>query len=96
MTLTLSKDVSVSNSWSASAGITAQAVSAGVGFSVTWSSGTSTSASIEVPAGQQWQLYAGEVHRVHEYQIYTCDNRYVGYGYAYQYNRLSYSSRRMS
>jgi hypothetical protein len=51
MTLTLSGTYSVANSFSANVGVTADVVSAGVGFSVTWTASQTYSASTSVPTG---------------------------------------------
>jgi hypothetical protein len=96
-TLSLTKTVTVGNSYSATASIGAGPVSAGVGFSVTWSEATGTSFSVTVPANETWTIMAGYASLVYQFDVdQVCSGKYTktGTGWAYEYNHLLYQSYR--
>jgi hypothetical protein len=98
-TLTLTKSVTVQNTFNANVSISKSIVTAGVGFSVSWSSTTGTSYAVPVPANQYWKVYAGYVDRVYSFDIWRyCpdgSNAKVGSGFAYKYDHLTYGNARL-
>jgi len=71
-TISLSFTSAVSNTWSASGGISAGAVSAGLGFNVTQSQSVTYSNSVNVPWGYCWRIVAY--------------NQFANYGYDVMFN----------
>jgi len=71
-TISLSFTSAVSNTWSANGGISAGAVSAGLGFSVTQSQSVTYSNSVSVPWGYCWRIIAY--------------NQFANYGYDVMFN----------
>jgi hypothetical protein len=98
-TISLNHAVGFSNSYSASASITAGAVTIGVGFDVTRSFSASTQASFTVPAGQKWLLYAYLEYVWYDFQIRvtnSCTGSWIGgHGDAYKYWRIGYNQIRI-
>jgi hypothetical protein len=100
----MSTTVTVSHSYSANVDITAGAVSAGVGFNVSWSTTTGTSYSLTMPPGTTWIIYAGYRKLVYQYDITvtgwpissggSCPGygTLVGTGYAHKYINLVYGA----
>lgn len=60
----------VSNSYSANVGVSADSVSAGVGFSVTQTYGVSQTGSANIPAGQTIEIDAYAVYNVSTYDVW--------------------------
>lgn len=69
-TLTLGATRQVSNKWSATVGIKAAEVSAGVGFDVTWTNSWTYSYQTTVPSGQNWEIDAYNVFNRNTYDVY--------------------------
>jgi hypothetical protein len=98
--LTLSKSVTVDNSYSVASTISAAQVSSTVGYSVTKSFTTATSYTITVPAKQTWVLRTDAVYAVTGYnwkQTQGCDfpggsSSKTGTGTALKFVRLQYRS----
>lgn len=84
--LSLQINEGVSATWSASVGVPAQVVSAGVGFDVTSSYHVTSGFTVYVPSGKTYQLMAYPMYNVYMYQVYynpTIGGEYwVGSGYA--------------
>jgi hypothetical protein len=78
-TLTLSFSSTVSNGWSATGGISAGAVSAGLGFSVTQSQGVTYSSSVSVPYGYCWRVVAYNQFATYGYDV--MNNPFIGDAY---------------
>jgi hypothetical protein len=76
MTLTLSTTLTVSNSFTATVGIKASVVSAGVGFNVTWSASQTYSASTYVPAGACRIIKAYDTFKNYKFEIW--DQNFIG------------------
>ncbi len=68
--LTMSVTLSVSNSWSASVGISAGPVTAGVGFDVTNSASVLFQHTVDVPAYTCVQIKAYELVAVYKFNVY--------------------------
>ena len=93
--LTLSYTRSVSNQWSASANVSAEVVSAGVGFNVTQSTTVQYSYSMDVPAGKTYEIDAHDVFRRTYFQVYynplIGSAYWVGSGWADRFIGVAYS-----
>lgn len=97
-TLSLSRDVTASNSYSANVGLSAGAVSAGVGFNVTQSVGYHAGYSYNPPDdgnyGTKWTITAGTHDSVYVFEIHklcvTVDQGVVGKGTARKVGDLVY------
>jgi hypothetical protein len=76
MTLTLSTTLTVSNSFTATVGVKAAVVTAGVGFSVTWSGSQSYSASTYVPSGACRIIKAYDTYRNYRFEVW--DQNFIG------------------
>lgn len=95
--LTLSHTVTVSNTYRSEVGISEGAVSAKLGWDVSRSWSTGTSAIFDVPAGKHGILWAGQARNVHSFEVwrvaYTggkCVYQKRGTGYAWKFNHLNY------
>ncbi|MCL4441714.1 MAG: hypothetical protein M1609_14320 [Firmicutes bacterium] len=66
-TMTVSSDVSAT--WSANVGVSAEVVSAGVGFTVTNRYGVSDSYGVSVPSGQTYEIIAHPVYDNKSYDV---------------------------
>jgi hypothetical protein len=76
MTLTLSTTLTVSNSFTATVGVKAGVVSAGVGFSVTWSASQTYSASVSVPSGACRIIKAYDTFKNYRFEVW--DQNFIG------------------
>jgi hypothetical protein len=76
MTLTLSTTLTVSNSFTATVGVKAAVVSAGVGFSVTWSASQTYSASVSVPSGACRIIKAYDTFNNYRFEVW--DQNFIG------------------
>lgn len=85
-TVSLSQAGSISNSWSADVGVTAQVVSAGVGFSVTGTVTRTFAYTAQVASGQHATIDAYAIQRICNYEVWynpLVGNAYLaGYGWA--------------
>lgn len=75
-TLNLSKAVQVSNSVSGTFGLSNKAVSATVGFNVTFSETTTFSATRNMTKKAHYTLRAGTVHKVYIFNVYEKRGKY--------------------
>ena len=99
-TLQLSQSETVSNQYSASIGVSAEVVSATVGFSVTYSRQVGYSYSINVPYGQGWRIQSTNNFRGVGFDIWDDDcgdpaDTYMGNGIAWEFTHPSYTAWRM-
>ncbi|HEX9034307.1 MAG TPA: hypothetical protein VF834_20880 [Streptosporangiaceae bacterium] len=99
-TLSMTRTETIANSFSSSYTVSADAVSATVGFSVTQTYSVGTSYSISVPANQKWQISAGYVSLTYQFDVYReCTGpssmTYLGHGWADKYHNLVYMSFRL-
>lgn len=78
-TISLSFTSTVSNTWSATGGISAGAVSAGLGFSVTQSQSVTYSNSVNVPYGYCWRIIAYNQFANYGYDVML--NPFIGDAY---------------
>lgn len=76
MTLTLSSTLTVSNSFTATVGLKAGVVSAGVGFNVTWSASQTYSASTYVPSGACRIIKAYDTFKNYRFEVW--DKNFIG------------------
>ena len=76
MTLTLSTTLTVSNSFTATVGVKASVVSAGIGFNVTWSASQTYSASTYVPAGACRIIKAYDTFKNYKFEVW--DQNFIG------------------
>lgn len=76
MTLTLGTTLTVSNSFSATVGVKASVVTAGVGFSVTWSASQTYQASTYVPSGACRYLKAYDTFNNYRFEVW--DQNFIG------------------
>lgn len=91
ITLSVTINQGVSATWSANVGVSAEVVSAGVGYSVTSSYSVASSGSWNVPSGTHGRLEAYALHDKHTWDVYDDDcgdpaDTYVGYGSSYKPN----------
>jgi hypothetical protein len=93
-TLTLSKTLSVSNSWNASVGVSASVVTAAVGFSVTSSVSITYSATATVPGHTCEKILAYELYKVYKFNVYQepfiGSDVLIGNGWAQSRNGVRY------
>jgi hypothetical protein len=91
ITLSVSVSTSVSATFSANVGVSAEVVSAGVGYSVTASYGVSSSGTWAVPSGTYGTLEAYALHNKHTWDVWNDDcgdpaDTYSGNGQSYKPN----------
>jgi len=98
--LNMNRSQSVSNSFNGTASISHKAVSAGIGFDVTWTGTVGTAYIIQVPAGQHMAIDAGYVSNEYRFEIWErCthlpNSKKVGTGNASKYSHIVYKTRRL-
>jgi hypothetical protein len=97
-TLTMSRSVTVGNTFTATTTVSANAVSVAVGFNASTSWTTGTSYTVNVPDGEQRIIHAGYLSLVYQFDIVkVCSNGSVtriGTGKAFQYNHVMYNTSR--
>ena len=76
MTIYLSTTLTVSNSFSATVGVKTAVVSAGVGFSVTWSASQGYSANTYVPSGACRIIKAYDTFKNYRFEVW--DQNFIG------------------
>ncbi len=91
ITLSLTVSTSVSAQWSANVGVSAEVVSAGVGYSVTATYGVSSQGSWNVPSGTYGRLEGYALHNKHTWDVWNDDcgdpaDTYSGSGSSYKPN----------
>lgn len=93
-TLSMSFTRSASNTYSANVGVTAQVVTAGVGFDVSKTRSVNYSQSVNVPSGQRWQIDARNRFNRKSYDVWwdpwIGSNSYKGSGTADDYFGVFY------
>jgi hypothetical protein len=94
-TITLSLTRSVSNGYSANVGVSAQAVSAGVGFNVQYTQSVTYSNAVQVPWGQCWRITAYDTFGIYAYDVmfnpFFGDAYRAGYGNAWNFTGIYYT-----
>ncbi|KAB8142538.1 hypothetical protein F8S13_13335 [Chloroflexia bacterium SDU3-3] len=94
-TLGLTSQYSWSHSFNANVGVTAQVVTAGIGFDVTLTGSNSYQYSLNMPPNTTWEIDAYHKHAVTDYDVWfdpwIGDSYKAGSGQAFEFKGVSYS-----